>query len=138
MDFPIRISDQQIFADQICGQRNEFLSIPRQKFNQFYSRSPTFLFNKDSNHNISFQTNFIHSTLKKIQRVKARQIVAVAQSTTFILSCILAVIVFVCFLSCCFCPALFLSMIQCIIKGGGCASFSGSVEYLWTLESCVN
>ena len=73
--------------------------------------------NQDSNHNISFQTNFIHSTLKKIQRVKARQIGAVAQSTTFILSCILAVIVFVCFLSCCFCPALFLSMIQCIIKG---------------------
>ena len=49
--------------------------------------------------------------------MKARQIVAVAQSTTFILSCILAVIVFVCFLSCCFCPALFLSMIQCVIKG---------------------
>jgi uncharacterized membrane protein len=116
-DFPIRISDQQIFADEICGKPNEFLSIPRKKFNHFYSKSPTFLFNLDPSHNVSFQTNFIHSTLKKIQRVKAKQIVELAQSTTFLLSCILAVIIFICLLSCCFCPVLFLNMLQCVLKG---------------------
>jgi uncharacterized membrane protein len=117
LDFPIRISDQQIFADQICGRQDDFLFIPRKKFNQFHSKSPTFLFNLDPIHNISFQTNFIYSTLKKIQKVKARQIVEVAQSKTFLLSCILAVIIFTSLLSCCFCPTLFLNMIQCVLKG---------------------
>jgi uncharacterized membrane protein len=117
LDFPIRISDQQIFADQICGRQDDFLFIPRKKFNQFHSKSPTFLFNLDPIHNISFQTNFIYSTLKKIQRVTASQIVEVAQSTTFLLSCVLAVVIFISLLSCCFCPALFLNMIQCVLKG---------------------
>ena len=53
-DFPIRISNQQIFADEICGRPNVFLSIPRQKFNNFYTKSPTFLFNPDPAHNVSF------------------------------------------------------------------------------------
>jgi hypothetical protein len=70
----------------------------------------------DPIHNISFQTNFIYSTLKKIQTVKAHQIVRVAQSTTFLFSCILAVFVFTCLLSICFCPTLFLNMLQCILK----------------------
>jgi uncharacterized membrane protein len=117
LDFPIRISDQQIFADQICGRQDDFFFIPRKKFNQFHSKSPTFLFNLDPIHNISFQTNFIYSTLKKIQRVTASQIVEVAQSTTFLLSCVLAVVIFISLLSCCFCPALFLNMIQCVLKG---------------------
>jgi hypothetical protein len=117
LNFPIQISNQQIFADQICGKQDNFLFIPRQKFSQFHDKSPTFLFNLDPVHNVSFQTNFIYSTLKKIQRVKAKQIVTAVQSKAFLFSCILIVIVLISILSCCFCPTIFLNMIQCILKG---------------------
>ena len=115
-NFPIRIENKQIFADQICGRQQDFLSIPRKKLNQFHAKSPAFLFNPDPVHNVSFQTDFIYSTLKKIQTVKAHQIVKIAQSKSFIFSCLLAVFIFTCLLSLCFCPALFMSMLQCILK----------------------
>ena len=105
-----------MFADQICGKQQDFLSIPRKKFSQFHAKGPTFLFNPDPVHNVSFQTDFIYSTLKKIQTVKAHQIVKIAQSKTFVFSCLLAVLIFTCLLSLCFCPALFMGMLQCILK----------------------
>ena len=53
-NFPIRLLNKQIFSDEICGKSNVFLSIPRKKFKT--EKSPTFLFNDDPAHNISFKT----------------------------------------------------------------------------------
>ena len=54
--------------------------------------------------------------MKKIQKVKAQQIVEVAQSATFMLSCFLAIIIFILLLSCCFCPVVLMNMLKCILK----------------------
>ena len=115
-DFPIILLSKQIFSDEICGKSDVFLNIPRKKFTAFYRKSPTFLYNDDPAHNISFRTNFIHTTLKKFQKVKAREIVEVAQSATFMLSCLLAIVIFVLLLSCCFCPVVLVNMLSCILS----------------------
>jgi hypothetical protein len=49
-------------------------------------------------------------------KVKAREIVEVAQSATFMLSCLLAIVIFVLLLSCCFCPVVLVNMLSCILK----------------------
>ena len=116
MDFPIRLSDRQLFNDEICGTKDLFFSIPRKRFQAFLKKSPTFLLNQDPTHNTSFKVNFIHNTLKTFQKVKAKQIIEVAQSGTFLFSCFLAIIIFCSCLSCCFCPVIFVNMLKCILS----------------------
>ena len=70
-----------------AGQKIYFFSIPRKRFQAFLKKSPTFLLNQDPTHNTSFKVNFIHNTLKTFQKVKAKQIIEVAQSGTFLFSC---------------------------------------------------
>ena len=115
-DFPIIIKNRQIFADEICGSAKLFLSKPRQKFSNFYKKSPTFLFDKDDKHNVSSQLSFIHSTLKRIQRVRARHIVEVAKSPRFIFSCLFALVLVIILLSLCFCPSLFVKIVKNIFE----------------------
>ena len=116
MDFPIRLQDRQLFNDEICGTKDLFFSIPRKRFQAFLKKSPTFLLNQDPTHNTSFKVNFIHNTLKTFQKVKAKQIIEVAQSGAFLFSCFLAIIIFSSCLSCCFCPVVFVNMLKCILS----------------------
>ena len=73
------------------------------------------MLNSDSNQNISFKSNFIHSTLKKIQRIQANEIIEVAQSTSFIFYCIFAILILLLFLSFCFCPTILLNLVKFLI-----------------------
>ena len=112
LDFPINLQNKQMFSDEICGTEDVFLSLPRERFQTFLRKSPSFLLNQDIINSSSFEVNFIHKTLKSFQKVKAQQIIKIAQSGTFLLSCFLAVIVFCTCLSICFCPVLFVSMLK--------------------------
>ena len=116
LDFPINIQNKQMFSDEICGTEDVFLSLPRKRFQTFLRNSPSFLINQDVINSTSFEVNFIHKTLRSFQKVKAKQIIKIAQSGTFLLSCFLAVIVFCTCLSICFCPVLFVSMLKCILS----------------------
>ena len=116
LDFPINLSNKQLFSDEICGTEDVFLRLPRKKFETFLRISPSFLLNQDVINSTSFEINFIHKTLKSFQKVKAQEVIKIAQSGTFLLSCFLAIMVFCSCLSICFCPALFISLLQCILS----------------------
>ena len=115
-NFPINLQNKQLFSDEICNTENVFLSLPRKKFQTFLRMSPSFLINQDVINSTSFEINFVHKTLKSFQKVKAKEIIKIAKSGTFLLSCLLAVIVFSTCLSICFCPVLFISMLKCILS----------------------
>ena len=38
-DFPVKISNQEIFADTICNNQQQFYNLPRQKFVNFYKNN---------------------------------------------------------------------------------------------------
>ena len=116
LDFPIRLQDRQMFSDEICGTKDLFFSIPRKRFQTFLKKSPAFLLNQDTINSTSFEVNFIHKTLKTFQKVKAKQIIEIAQSGTFLLSCFFAILVFCSCLSICFCPIVFVNMLKCILS----------------------
>jgi hypothetical protein len=47
--------------------------------------------------------------------VKAQEVIKIAQSGTFLLSCFISILVFVTCLSICFCPTVFIGMLQCVL-----------------------
>ena len=74
------------------------------------------MFDKDDKHNVSSQLHFVHSTLQRIQRVRARHVIEMARSPRFIFSCIFAIVLVIILLSLCFCPSLFVKIVKNIFE----------------------
>ena len=70
----------------------------------------------DEKKNMTFHTHFVHRTLTKIKKLHAQDIVELTSGYSFILYCILAILLFVLLLSMCFCPALVFGLMKCIIN----------------------
>ena len=115
VNFPINLKNKQLFSDEICGTDHDSLNLPRRNFQTFLKVSPSFLLNQDVINSSSFEINFIHKTLKSFQKVKPQEIIKIAQSGTFLLSCFVSILIFISCLSVCFCPTLFIGMLQCIL-----------------------
>jgi hypothetical protein len=115
INFPINLKNKQLFSDEICGSGQDSLNLPRRNFKTFLKVSPTFLLNRDVINSSSFEINFIHKTLKNLQKIKPQEIIKIAQSGTFLLSCFISILIFISCLSVCFCPTLFIGMLQCIL-----------------------
>ena len=70
----------------------------------------------DEKKNMTFHTHFVHRTLTKIKKLHTQNIVELTLGYSFILYCILAILLFVLLLSMCFCPALVFGLMKCIIN----------------------
>ena len=86
--------------------------MPQLRFKSFHQQNQYFYFQKDLSHEKVFKSGFLHQILENIKLVTPYHIAQVTSSLSFIISSVLAFLIILFLISCCFCKQILFTCIK--------------------------